>query len=488
MVERRAALLKKRLLKDKDLFSKYNATMNEYIQEGHAERVPTDELQPGDRPAWYSPHHPVTHPLKPEKVRVVFDCAAQFAHMSLNRQLLQGPDLTNNIVGVLTRFRQEFVGLVANIQSMFHQVRVEPRDCDALRFLWWPGGDLSAELTEYRIVKHLFGATSSPSVVNLCLKKTAEMDGGWNSEVANVIKRNMYVDDLMKSTETTADATLLVHKVKEQLSNGGFHLTKWCSNDRRVLAVVPQPERAKSVVNLELDQLPTQSALGLKWDIEDDKFVREVSDKLMSATSKVPLTKRGMVSVVYSLFDSLGFIAPYIIKAKLLLQTLNRKGIGWDEPVTDAECLQWERWIDDLDKLREVKIDRCFKPEGFGKVQETQLHLFSDASRKGYSATAYLRLKDITGKIHCSFVIGKARLAPVKETSIPRLELTAAVISVKLSHAIHDELDLAVNKSVYWTDSTSALKCIHNQNKRFHTFESNRLTIIHDSSTPQEWR
>ena len=429
MVERRAALLKKRLLKDKDLFSKYNATMNEYIQEGHGERVPTDELQPGDRPVWYLPHHPVTHPLKPEKVRVVFDCAAQFAHMSLKRQLLQGPDLTNNIVGVLTRFCQEFVGLVANIQSMFHQVRVEPRDCDALRFLWWPGGDLSAELTEYRIVKHLFGPTSSPSVVNLCLKKTAEMDGGWNSEVANVIKRNMYVDDLMKSTETTADAILLVHKVKEQPSKGGFHLTKWCSNDRRVLAVVPQPERAKSVINLELDLLPTQSALGLKWDIEDDKFVWEVSDKLMSATSKVPLTKRGMVSVVYSLFDPLGFIAPYIMKAKLLLQTLNGKGIGWDEPVTDAECLQWERWIDDLDKLREVKIDRCFKPEGFGKVQETQLHLFSDASRKGYSATAYLRLKDITGKIHCSFVIGKARLAPIKETSIPRLELTAAVIS-----------------------------------------------------------
>ena len=176
------------------------------------------------------------------------------------------------------------------------------------------------------------------------------------------------------------------------------------------------------------------------------------------------------MSVVYSLFDSLGFIAPHIIKAKLLLQTLNWKGIGWDEPVTDAECLQWERWIDDLDKLREVKIDRCFKAEGFGKVQETQLHLFSDASRKGYSATAYLRLKDINGKIHCSFVIGEARLAPIKEISIPRLELTATVISVKLSHAIRNELDLAVNKSIYWTASTSVLKCIHNQTKRFHTF------------------
>lgn len=133
--------------------------------------MPTDELQPGDWPVWYLPQHPVTHPLKPEKVRTVFDCAAQFVHTSLSRQLLQGPDLTNNIVGVLTRFRQEFVDLVADIQSMFHQVRVEPRDCDALRFLWWPGGP--AALTEYRMVKHLFGATSSPSVVNLCLKKNS---------------------------------------------------------------------------------------------------------------------------------------------------------------------------------------------------------------------------------------------------------------------------------------------------------------------------
>lgn len=182
----------------------------------------------------------------------------------MNQQLLQGPDLTNRIVGVLSRFRQETVGLVADIQSMFHQVRVEPRDSDALRFLWWEGGELSAELVEYRMVKHIFGATSSPSVVNFCLKKTAEMDGGQNSEVASVINRNMYVDDLMKSTETVTDAIVLANKVREQLSKGGFHLTKWCSNDRRVIAAIPESERAKTVVSLELEQLPTQSALGMK--------------------------------------------------------------------------------------------------------------------------------------------------------------------------------------------------------------------------------
>ena len=92
MVERRAALLRKRLLRDQDLFSKYNMTMNEYIEQGHAERVSTDELCPVDHPLWYLPQHPVMHPFRPEKVWVVFDCAAQFAQTSLNKQLLQGPD------------------------------------------------------------------------------------------------------------------------------------------------------------------------------------------------------------------------------------------------------------------------------------------------------------------------------------------------------------------------------------------------------------
>ena len=82
MVQRRAALLRKRLLRDQELFSKYNTTMNEYIEEGHADRVPTNELRLVDRPLWYLPHYPVMQPLKPEKVRVVFDCAAQFAQTS----------------------------------------------------------------------------------------------------------------------------------------------------------------------------------------------------------------------------------------------------------------------------------------------------------------------------------------------------------------------------------------------------------------------
>ena len=488
VAERRGLLLKKRLLRDEAMREKYKATMTDYIEKGHAERIPEEELELNDRPVWYLPHHPVTHPLKPDKVRVVYDCAAKYGGTSLNQQLLPGPDQTNQLIGVLSRFRQETVGVVADIEGMFHQVLVEPKDCDVLRFLWWPNGDLSREMEEYRMVKHLFGATSSPSIANFCLQKTAELHGReFEADTVETVKRNMYVDDLMKSTSTKEQAIVLVSQLRELLARGGFRLTKWYSNEREVLATIPESERAKSVVNLDLEKLPTETALGLKWNTEEDKFVWEPLKKILQVANQRPMTRRGIVSAVYSLFDPLGFIAPYIMKAKLLLQTLSRKRLGWDDLIEETEKTQWNRWLDDLPKLEEVKVDRCFRPGEFGEVKETQLHLFSDASRQGYASVAYLRFKDTSNQVHCSFVMGKARLAPLREISIPRLELTAAVISVRLSKIIREELDIVIQRLCYWTDSMSVLKCIRNESKRFHTFESNRLTVIHNGSSLSEW-
>ena len=101
------------------------------------------------------------HPLKPDKTRVVFDCAARYRGTSLNDQVLQGPDLANNLVGVLSRFREESIALMADEESMFHQVRVSKDDVDVLRFLWYPNSDHTQEPEEYRMLVHLFGGVFS---------------------------------------------------------------------------------------------------------------------------------------------------------------------------------------------------------------------------------------------------------------------------------------------------------------------------------------
>jgi len=176
------------------------------------------------------------------------------------------------------------------------------------------------------------------------------------------------------------------------------------------------------------------------------------------------------------------------MKAKLLLQTVSRKRLGWDDTLEETDKEQWKRWLDDLPKLHQTQVDRCFKPKGFGEVKEVEMHLFSDASHQGYAAIAYLHLKDVTSQVHCAFGMGKARLAPIREISIPRLETTAAVISVRLSKIIREELDMIVDRVCYWSDSTSVLKCINNESKRFCKFESNCLTVISNGSKPSEWK
>ena len=139
-----------------------------------AKIVPLADLRRADGKVWYIPDHGVYHNKKPEKLRVVFDSSAHFRGTSLNSELFQGPDLTNNLVGVMIRFRQDQVAVMGDIQSMFHQVPVPVADRDLLRFLWWPSGDLNQELTEYRMTVHLCGAVSSPSCANFEIRKSAE--------------------------------------------------------------------------------------------------------------------------------------------------------------------------------------------------------------------------------------------------------------------------------------------------------------------------
>ena len=153
--------------------------------------MPEEELRADGKPLWYLPHHAVFHPHKPDKLREVFDCAARFRGTSLNDQLLHGPDLTSNLFGVLERFRQNSVALVSDIEAMFHQVKVDPKDSDALRFLWWPDDDLTQQPVEYRMEVHLFGSTSSPSCANFSLRKTAQDNTGeFASEVIDTALKN----------------------------------------------------------------------------------------------------------------------------------------------------------------------------------------------------------------------------------------------------------------------------------------------------------
>lgn len=201
----------------------------------------------------------------------------------------------------------------------------------------------------------------------------------------------------------------------------------------------------------------------------------------------MPNTSRGILSTVSSVYDPLGFLAPFILTAKQILRELCKIKCSWDDNIPDAAAQKWWSWLKDLNCLSHFSINRSLKPKG-AIIQQTQLHHFSDASETGYGVVTYLRLTDTNGTIYIRFLMGKARVAPLKQTTIPRLELTAAVLAAKVDRMLKAELQIPMEESVFWTDSTSVLKYIANETKRFHTFVANRVSTIRELSKPEQWK
>jgi len=286
---------------------------------------------------------------------------------------------------------------------------------------------------------HLFGARSSSSCLSFFFKwkKTAEDNRKYfNAETIDTVNRNFYVDDCVKSVASTDEAMQLVDQLPALLRTGGFWLTRWLNNRRQVLASVRKSDRAPSVksLNLDLEKLPIDCALGMQWDTEQDTFsfrtIRDVTEN----------TRRSILYVVSSLYDPPGLAALMILPAKRLLQKLCREELGWDDVIHSDHPERWCEKTRGITGLSDAKVTRCVKPQHFSKVDSIQLHYFSDASEESYRAVSYLRMADSQGNIACSILWGKARVAPLKTVTMPRLELTAATVAVKPHKQIREEL------------------------------------------------
>ena len=275
---RRLYQLGQRFARDPSLKEAYSAVIRRHIDCGYIVPVPEKQLRSDYLPRWYLPHHAVINPKKPGKLRVVFDCAARHLGVSLNDYLLQGPNLTTNLVEVLLRFREGRVGLMSDIQEMFLQVSVPQDDRGALRLLWWDGGNTDGVVKEWQMAVHPFGATSSPFCAATALRKSLELGGvGSDDLVREAIERNFYVDDCLISLDSVPEASTLANKLTEVANLAGFRLVKWSSNDPKALNGLQASELSDVVRNVTLGDGHIERTLGLEWDIACDQFLFPVT-------------------------------------------------------------------------------------------------------------------------------------------------------------------------------------------------------------------
>ena len=327
---------------------------------------------------------------------MVFDSPAENSDVSLNKELLPGPDLMNSPLGVLIRFRRETTAIMCDIEQMFHSFHVDPNHRDFLRFLWFEDNKPGNPITEYRMNVHLFGNGPSPAVATFGLRKTAaDGEEKFGEDAMKFVHRNFYVDDGLASTPTPKQAVALVTATQAMLLTANLRLQKIVSNSIEVMEAFPVEDRGKGVRDLDLrsDSLPAQRSLEVFWDLKNDSFTFQVMlpDK--------PFTRRGVLSIVNSIYDPLGLAVPVLLEGRLLLQKLvvmgksknNDKPLGWDDPLPHALLTQWQRWRNSLVDLEKVSVPRCYYPVGFGATVRREIHAFSDASEDAIGAAVHLR-------------------------------------------------------------------------------------------------
>lgn len=474
---RRLISIERKLDKDKEVKEYYEKQIQSMVENGYAEKAPETSTEGR---TFYLPHFAVVHPVK-RKPRIVFDAAAKYEGKSLNDALLSGPDLLQSLFGVLLRFREGPVAVMADIQDMFLRVKVREGDRDSLRFLW-RGNRRTSKPDEYRMSSIIFGAASSPATAIYVMNKNAEDFKATHPEAVKAISRNHYMDDYLQSFASIEEAKKISREVKEIHSRASFHLKGWASNDIRVLSEIEDTNKGESLLLTK-----EEKTLGLRWLVKEDKLAFNVglrnTPKELLENTRAP-TKREVTSAVMSTFDPLGFAAPVLIQGKKLIQDIWRTKVDWDEKINEKQRKIWSRYLEEVLALTGVQIPRCISP----RCGEGQLHTFTDASEEAYAAVAYWRTVEPCGKVHVSMVAGKARVSPTKPVSIPRLELQAALLGSRLAASIEEEMSLQVSRKFYWTDSSTVLLWIKAEPRKFKTFVANRLAEIEENTKPEDWR
>ncbi|GBO46640.1 hypothetical protein AVEN_64587-1, partial [Araneus ventricosus] len=298
--ESRLRTATKRLINE-NYFEAYNNVFKQWEAEGIIEAVPINQLA---KEVHYLPHRPVIKPSSnTTKVRPVFDASFKkpgFA--SLNECLSVGPSLIHKILPLLLRFRSGAIGVIADVKQAFLQIRLRTEDRDVLRFLWWENTGCS-EIRIYRHCRVVFGVSFSPFLLNAAISYHLEREKFQTESLRKTIdhlKEGFYVNNLVTSVNDATELEQLKSQSIEIMKEGAFELRCWASNDSK-------------------EDQDKQMVLGLSWDVVSD----ELSCKLPAntdCTQEKPVTKRVLLSVINSVYDSIGFTAPALLLPKLLMQ------------------------------------------------------------------------------------------------------------------------------------------------------------------------
>ncbi|XP_065090777.1 uncharacterized protein LOC135711744 [Ochlerotatus camptorhynchus] len=306
-------------------------------------------------------------------------------------------------------------------------------------------------------------------------------------EAAAAIIDRHYIDDYFDSVDTIEEAVVLAKQVRYVHEQAGFQIRNWVSNSPAVLSALGEDTSSGPVVSHQDKESPGERVLGVFWDLDLDVFAFSVTQRA-EVKEYLYEGKRIVLSCVMGLFDPLGLLSPFTIHGKVIIQHIWRNGCEWDQVIDEQSWCVWKQWTKLLPEVEALRIPRCYLGDAVSSsVESLELHVFTDTSEHAYGCVAYLR-SVINGTVRCSLIMSRAKVAPLKRQSIPRLELMAAVLGARMSQTIIETHSLRIGRTVLWTDSRTILSWLQSDQHRFKQFVAFRAGEILELTRMRDWR
>ncbi|XP_068994050.1 uncharacterized protein [Neodiprion pinetum] len=462
--------------------------MNEYLRCGHMRELPEEEIHQTDSPIYYIPFHGIWQRGDLEqKLRVVFNASRSTSSgYSLNDVLYTGPKLQTTLWRVLVIWRIYQIAFSTDAQMMYRQIRIAKEHLNLQRIVWSPHEDLPVK--HYQLLTVTYGTSCAPYLALRVMKQLCDDEKEGREDAARALLHERYIDDIFSGADNIPDALRLRDQMIQLAQAGGFPLRKWVANTPELLQDLP-PEMCLRPSWVRIGEDGPVNELGIHWDPQADNF-RLAPPQL----APVQRTKREILAAVASIFDPCGWLAPVTLLAKMLMQDLWRAGLDWDQPLPASMSRRWDSFKENLGRISEVSIPRWLKTSPGHAVE---LHAFSDASRRAMAAAVNIRISQ-DQSVHTALLIAKTKLASIKSLrpkeqteprmTIPRLELRAALIAVKLLRTVAKDLKIPSDNCYAWTDSKIALHWICSDKPVGNSLVDNYVNQIQETFPRAAWR
>ena len=486
----------RRLAKNPEQAEIYQKQIDDMVSRDVARKLSEEEEVKYRGPIHYISHHEVLRPdSKSTPCRIVFNSSADFRGHVLNDYWAKGPDLLNNLLGVLLRFREEKVAIVGDIKKMYHAVKISLLDQHTHRFLW-RDMDTDRDPDTYVISSVSFGDKPSGAIATAALRKTAEMGKSIYPREAQTISKNSYMDDILDSLDNQEKEKTTITNIEDLLKKGNFFIKHWTISGDQT-----EPLNQDVPDQLAVDG---EKVLGIGWDPKEDQFYfkaklnfsprrnaqRTGPDlKIDQIPTGVPLalTKRMVLSQINGIYDPFGLAGPFTVKGKILMRRLwsQELKLEWDDLLPKEQRNEWVEFFRELFHMENVTFPRCLKPEN--AIGNPTLITFSDGSVDAFGSCAYARWALTDGSFSSRLIASKNRLTPLRNISIVKIELSGAVLAKRLKEFIEEESRYEFSARYHIVDSEIVRAMIQKESYGFNTFVATRIGEIQRGTQPTDW-